>query len=100
METQTKVAHTPGPWEVSNSGMAIYTRDHRLLVSTGGMSEQDKANIRLIAKLPELVTALDTLKDLHSRMNCICQFEPFVGRAAPCEVCRVGAVIADAECEK
>ena len=49
--------HTPGPWELSESGISIYTRNHHLIAQTG-ISEKDQANARLIAAAPDLYEAM------------------------------------------
>lgn len=68
MKTQN-TTHTPGPWESDGSGQ-IYTADQRLDIAlvthhpnTKMPEPEDLANARLIAAAPELLAALEAIRN-------------------------------------
>jgi hypothetical protein len=67
MNTETKVAHTLGPWDcyIDNDGFAVYQTDGKgngdhIMCIPG--DEESKANARLIAAAPDLLEALKTAR--------------------------------------
>lgn len=79
------IAHTPGPWVVSNDGCgiesdgehiavcnAIAARENRKPGETmgvpGSIHPKNYANARLIAAAPELLAALEEITDAHESL--------------------------------
>lgn len=62
MTTNTKAAHTPGPWETGKLGHNVQGANGRLVAATMfvqfGNNSEDVANARLIAAAPDLLAAL------------------------------------------
>jgi hypothetical protein len=62
--SKTVVMHTPGPWRVKNG--RVETSDRyiaAILYAESRVTNEDKANARLIAAAPEMLVALKALCD-------------------------------------
>ena len=81
--------HTPGPWRISGESATTVQADYRAINSEGGVliaralgypnsgyfpsDDEAAANARLIAAAPELLEALEALRDNVG--TCICYDE-------------------------
>ncbi len=65
--------HTPGPWEYVQGdernpyNAGIYGQSGRLIHLSAAMSDEDKANARLIASAPDLLAALKLVRDFDCK---------------------------------
>ncbi len=74
--TETKSAHTPGPWRVDEScgNESVRAKNGRLvadccIVGGGASVAKNIANARLIAAAPDLLFALEMIRDADN--DCI-----------------------------
>src|SRR5882762_277894 len=73
MKTET-AKHTPGPWIIDQSGAGLEIRPPRSIHVITIVPHGDKANARLIAAAPELLTMLEIFRSVH------CHSKPFCGK--------------------
>jgi hypothetical protein len=63
MSTDTKSAHTPGPWHVHENGYGVFFADSQTNGSVAKIADKEcaLANARLIAAAPELLETLESI---------------------------------------
>ena len=90
--------HTPGPWKVDGTGMAIYSANENLTfapmvaaaIGNEKSLDQLRADARLIAAAPELLAALESMLHLRKMPD----------EVAECVLDRAVAAIAKAKGEQ
>lgn len=95
----TLPAITPGEWNPCDSFTGIGTKDHFLLDATASSATEDEngANIRAAAALPELLSVVARLVDVCANGNPMQLIQQLgeVNEAAQAALLKAGATIED-----
>lgn len=106
MSETERTKHTPGPWEVENrfSCHSYVKAGARILFQTecnrehAGESEESKANARLIAAAPEMLSALKASLLEHEAIHEVTMLNPVMrGTKPPAIIATIRAAISKAE---
>lgn len=76
------MAHTPGPWAITDDGVGVFSANmplhqNKVIANCGAVArerEENEANARLIAATPDLLVAL------HASVQCISDLLDVYGR--------------------
>ena len=67
MTTAEKAKHTPGPWQIDQSGAGLEIRPSRSIHAITILKHGEEANARLIAAAPEMAEALEAIVEAGYR---------------------------------